>query len=648
MVERGHAGPAARSAWLSPFSRWLGLGILLALIVHYLCLPGRPLETFEFRATDLRFQVGRPRPLSHDVVIVGIDDKSVSSPELGRWPWRRQWHARLIRALMRDRPRAIGFDVLFPEASDVASDDRELAAATAESGCVVYAAFVASVPAGSRGGQAGGRLTVRPGIVLGHGKLPRVSSVTPPVPSVSAAAAGMGLAAFLPDRDGVTRRLFLLFRDTDTGSFDPVFPLAVAAKAQGWDYGRMRFDLRRVASLAPGYTVPLGPDGAACLDFGGPSRRMPCYSFINVIRGQVPRGTFSGKVVLVGMMAAGLRDFYPTPTHRGSFGVEINAQAVDNLLHGTFLRPVSAATSAALTVLLGLLGVAAATSLRPIPGLGLVLLSAVACETASVGLFRRSGVVLPAVAPLLALAGAYAPIAVFRLRTEEAGRRRLREEFRRYVPPQVVARLDAGELQQRFAGSLRPVTALFADIRGFTSLSVRSDPRRMVELLNEYLQAMTELAFDLEATMDNIMGDGVFITFNVTEDQADHADRAAHLAVNMLSRLAQLNRDWLARGVVTEPLRIGIGLSTGEALVGHIGSDIRMQYTAVGQSVNLAARLEQLNKELGTTILATGEFVAALGPGFRVQEHGGMAVPGHPGPVRVYEILGRATGLSAD
>jgi len=647
-VEGSYAGPTARSAWLSPFSRWFGLGVLLALIAHCLCLPGKPLETFEYRAADLRFRVGPPRPLSEDVVIVGVDDKSVSSPELGRWPWRRQWHARLVRALMRDRPRAIGFDVLFTEASSAASDDRELAEATAESGCVVYAAYVASAPAGSRGNPVGPRWTVRPGIVLRHDRLPRVSGVTPPVPSVSAAAAGKGIAAFLPDRDGVTRRLFLLFRDVDTGGFDPVFPLAVAVQAQGWDYGHMRFDLRRAASLAPGHTVPLGPDGAACLDFGGPSRQMPCYSFVDVIRGHVPAGAFSGKVVLVGMMAAGLRDFYPTPTHRGAYGVEINAQAVDNLLHSTFLRPVSSATSAALTVMLGLLGVAAATSLRPVPGLGLVLFSAVACEAVSVWLFRRSGVVLPAVAPLLALAGAYAPIAVFRLRTEEAGRRRLREEFRRYVPPQVVARLDAGELQQRFAGSLRPVTALFADIRGFTSLSARSDPRRMVELLNEYLQAMTELAFDLEATMDNIMGDGVFITFNVMEDQADHVDRAAHLAVNMVSRLEQLNRDWLARGVVTEPLRIGIGLSTGEALVGHIGSDIRVQYTAVSQSVNLAARLEQLNKQLGTTILATGEFVAALGPGFRVQEHGGMAVPGHPDPVGVHEILGRATGLRTD
>ena len=648
-MESGGDRNARDSSGTRRLLKCLGLGMVVGLVCGVVCLPGWPLHPLELKSLDARFQYRDALPAPGDVVIVAIDDQSIRDPRLGRWPWDRAWHARLIRKLAAEKPRVIAFDVVFAEPSRAGgTDDQELARATAEAGCVVHAAYAGQKLTGKSEQAVAARFQVEPGIVIHQDAAPQLTSVVPPLAEIAGAAAGTGVIAGRQDRDGTLRRAFFLVRDAKTGTFFPTFELAVAAKGMGWDYGKMRFDLARQAELAPGRRIPLDEQGMALVNFLGPTGTVAQYPVIDVLDGRYSPGTFRDKIVLVGLTAPGLQqDFFPVPCGGGMFGLEIHAQTLENILHGTFLRQSDLSTTLGLAVLMALVGAMAVGLARPVVGFGALALSLVVYDALAVRSFAQAGVVWPMLGPNLSAVLAFMPIAVFRLATEETARRRLRNEFGRYAPPQMVARLDAGEMQARSAGTIRPVTALFADVRGFTAWSASVSPHDVVSVLNTYFEGMTQLAFDVGGTVDNIVGDEIFITFNVLEDQPDHVARAANLAINMIQALEDLNRRWLATHTLPEPMRIGIGINAGEALVGNLGSHIRTQYTVLGQVVNLASRLQALNKELGTTILTTKDVADAVAATIQTRCLGMQNIRGHPVPVEVHEIIGRSGPQSA-
>jgi adenylate cyclase len=458
---------------------------------------------------------------------------------------------------------------------------------------------------------------------------------------VAEAAAGIGVIAARPDPGGTLRRACFLVRESAGGGFYPTLEVAAAARAQGWSPSAMRFDLATEARLAPGRVTLLDGHGSALVNFTGPAGTIRQISFVDALDGRFTPGSLTGKVVLVGLTAPGLHDYFPVPYSGGMFGVEVHAQILENLLEGSFLTEVSRATALGLAILLSVLGAVAARLVRPVVGFALLLLALVVYGALALRAFEADRTVWPLLGPSLGLLAAYLPTAAQRLATEEGVRRRLRREFGRYAPQQVVAGLEAGEMQARSAGAVRTVTALFADVRGFTAWMGTADPRDVVSVLNTYFGRMTELAFDLEGTVDNLVGDEIFITFNALQDQPDHMARAAHLAVNMVHELETLNRGWLESRTLDQPLRIGVGLSSGEAVVGNLGSHIRSQYTALGSVVNLASRLQGLNKELGTTILATSTIAEAVASEIECRPLGEQNVRGHPVPVEVYELIDR-------
>jgi adenylate cyclase len=504
--------------------------------------------------------------------------------------------------------------------------------------------FLAMHPAEMAGKAAdeatAARFAVQPGIVAAQGYLPQFAGLVPPLPQFAKVAAGGGVIAGLPDGDGVLRRLYLLTRETKSGVMYPNLLLSLAAADMGWDYAKMRLNLAVSGQLSPQAAVPL-QRGGAMINYLGPADTVQKISYIDVLDGRFPAGMFRDKIVLVGFTAPGLLDQYPTPVSTSTAGVEIQAQMLENLLQSLFLKTSGFANHLGVALILALIAAIAASSTRPILGLGTVLLMLGGYNVASLNAYSEAAVVWPGLAPNLAAILAFAGIAVFRLATEEAGRKRLREEFGRYAPPQVVARLDNGEMKVRAAGVKRPVTSLFADVRGFTGWSATADPHDVISVLNTYYESMTQLAFDVEGTVDNIVGDEIFVTFNAIEDQPDHRERAVDLALNMIAALEGLNERWVHQGTLPAPMRIGIGINSGEALVGSLGSRVRTQYTVLGQSVNLAARLQALNKELGTTILATREVADTVAQRVQLREHGMKEIRGHPVPVEVIEIVGR-------
>lgn len=622
--------------------RWLGLGAALGVTVAVLCLPGMPLYAYELKTLDSRFRYRSEVSPPHNVVIVAIDERSINDPRLGRWPWSRQAHAQLLGRLKTLRPRAIAFDVIFSEPSTIAEDAAFVAACKA-CGNVYFGLHEGQLRTQVRGAGTPEMFAVEPGLLAHRDRLSHVEAMVAPQAALARAAAGGGAIVGCPDADGIVRRSLLFVQEkTGKGAFlYPTLILELAVRAQGDAYDDVQADLARELSLSGGRRVPLDSLGRVLTNFIGPAGTVPAISYVDVLDGRVKASDFEGKIVFVGFTAEGLLDQHATPVGPKMTGVEVQAQALDSLLAGHHLKVPTIADQFGLTVGLALIAVSAGIFLRPVLGLAVVALMMGWYAISGLNAFSHSGAVWPGLSPNLAMVFAFGLVAVSRLVTEEAARKRLKDEFGRYAPPQVVAKLDAGQMKARGAGVKRNVSAVFADIRGFTAWSATADPHDVIGVLNTYFEAVTQLAFDLEGTVDNIVGDEIFVTFNAIQDQPDHPQRAVDLAINMIAALDGLNELWVKRQVLPQPMRIGIGLNSGEALIGNLGSHIRTQYTVLGQTVNLASRLQALNKELGTTILATREVVSKLGPEIEVRSRGMQDVRGHPEPIEVFEIVGR-------
>ena len=625
------------------------MAVAIAIVCSLLCRPGGPLYSYELKTLDSRFYYRAEVHSPERVAIIAIDDRSLADPELGRWPWDRRVHARLLQNLQADKPKAIAFDVIFAEPSKNPADDAALAAACRASGNVILGLYPGQLRSRAAGAGNPEAFAVAPALVAHRPLLPTAGAMVAPQASLGQAAAGAGALVGVPDPDGIMRRGVLLVQEmARTGvRLYPTLLLKLTSFAQGLPIENMQMDLSRAAQLGPGRQVPLDSQGRFLINFIGPPGTVKAVSYLDVLQGRFSRGTFKDKVVIVGFTAEGLLDQHPTPMGPKMPGVEVLAQGLESLLQERLLKPTQPSDALGLVLVVAVLAALAGAFLRPAMGLFVVALLLAGYNVLGLKAFSQSGVVWPGLAPNLAMVLTFGVIAVFRLCTEEAARKRLRDEFGRYAPPQVVAKLDTGEMKVRAAGVKRPVTALFADVRGFTAWSATADPHDVIAVLNTYFESVTQLAFDVEGTIDNIVGDEIFVTFNAIQDQTDHVQRSVDLAINMIAALDGLNERWVSSGTLPGPMRIGIGLNTGEALVGSLGSHIRTQYTVLGQAINLAARLQGYNKELGTTILCTKEVADQVSDQIETRSHGMHEIRGHPVPIEVFEIVGRKTGAAA-
>jgi len=628
---------------------WLAMAVVLAVVCALLCRPGWPLYGYELKTLDSRFHYRAETLTPERVAIIAIDDRSINDTRLGRWPWDRHWHGELLKRLQADRPRAVFFDVIFADASKNPADDAALASAFKAAGNVYLGLYPGQLRSRAAGAGNPEAFAVQPGLLVHRALLPYAGAMVAPRAVLGQVAAGGAAIVGAADEDGVVRHGLLFVQEkARAGEFlYPTLLLKLASAALNLPLENMQFDLSREAQLGPGAKVPLDSQGRLVINYIGPPGTIKAMSFVDVLDGRFSPGTFKDKVVLVGFTAEGLLDVHPTPMGPKMAGVELQAQALESLLQERTLKPTQPSDAMGLTIVAAVVAALIGLFLRPWLGLFAGALLLAAYNVMSLKVFSQSGTVWPGLAPNLAVLLTFGTIAVFRVMTEEAARKRLRDEFGRYAPPQVVAKLEVGEMKVRAAGVKRPVTALFADVRGFTAWSASADPHDVISVLNTYYESMTQLAFDVEGTVDNIVGDEIFVTFNAIQDQADHVQRSVDLAINMIAALDGLNERWLASGTLPNELRIGVGLNTGEALVGSLGSHIRTQYTVLGQSINLAARLQGYNKELGTTILCTKEVAEQVSDQIEVRSHGMHEIRGHPVPIEVFEIVGRKTGTTA-
>ena len=372
------------------------------------------------------------------------------------------------------------------------------------------------------------------------------------------------------------------------------------------------------------------------IPFVGPPHSFRTVSFSDVLNGTIPPQTFNDKTVLVGATAPDLHDAYLTPTSEGALmpGVEIHANAIQAMREGRVLSELKPTHIAILLFLFALLlGACSLMRLRYhlISAIGILVGYLVVALAVS-----STGLLLPILPPIAVIVGATVVDVAIRYFAEKRERAWIHRAFAHYLAPQVIEKLVRGETKLELGGVKKQLTILFSDIRGFTSLSEKMKPEELVPFLNEYLTAMTDVVLETEGVVDKYIGDAIMAFWGAPLPQSDHANRAARTAIEMKRRLRELQETWRAQG--KPDIAIGIGVNTGEVIVGNMGSKQRFDYTVMGDDVNLASRLEGLTKHYGVTILISEATRNLLDDSVRVRPIDLVAVKGKKDAVRVFEI----------
>ena len=587
-----------------------------------------------------QYQRWKPRPydFSQPVRIVDIDDESIHL--IGRWPWSRRKMADIVEALVKAKVAAIGFDYLFSEKDMAAGDVAKCAAGGGRSansasrceervdGDVAFAQAIQGRPVvlgtvltpTHNGSQAS--LTTKAGFsFVGDPPTSLVTSfngVLAPIPELAEASEGLGFLNWLPDNDGVVRRVPLLL--AVNGQIQPSLALETLRVAQGATgyivksttaYGSTAGKSQVINSIKDGdLIIPVQADGQLRVWFAksDPRRSIPAWK---VLQPDPDLSDLAGKIVLVGASAALLSDIKATPLNPSTPGVEAHAQLIEQILTGVTLeRPDWAPGAELLTGAAMSLIVAALLPFVPIYATAAVGgIAAAAMAFVSWNAFSHQGVLIDPLYPSVAagfvfLAGVGQLYGQKRQQVSE-----IRSAFGRYVSPAVVARLAEHPEQLQLGGEKRDLTIMFCDIRSFTTLSEGFTAVELSTFLNAYLSPMTDIILDEEGTVDKYMGDAIMAFWNAPLDDAAHGIHAVRAALEMRETLARLNQEWRAEaekaGRPFKPVKFGIGLNTGECSVGNMGSEQRFDYSALGDEVNIASRLEGSSKQFGVDIVAS-------------------------------------------
>ena len=464
--------------------------------------------------------------------------------------------------------------------------------------------------------------------------------------AVAAEKGGTGFFTVTTDPDSVVRRVPLALpygRDPDRGNWDLYASIDVQALriflGLSTQETVLNFGDGGVASIEFGPDLIVKPDDLSRLlvNYHGPSKTYPYISFADVTQHKFQAGAFKDKIVLVGATATGMSDMRATPFGSLDYpGVEIHANVIDNILNRQFLMRHGPQAISDLSAIL-FFGLPFGILLALVPPRWLV--ASIAVLAGFMGLVYWAflhgwwlNLIVPSVT-ILANAGF---VALYRVLFEEGEKRKVRGAFGQYVSPEVIRRLL--EEPESVKPKKTSITVLFSDIRGFTTLSESLDAQEMADLLNGYLTEMTQIVFRHRGTLDKYIGDAVMAFWGAPFAEAGHADRCCETALAMLARLAELQEEWRAQG---KPLlEIGVGINTGTASVGNMGSVLRYGYTAIGDAVNLASRLEGLNKEYGSRILISeSTYITLQSERFTLRELDLIRVKGKLLPVTIYEVL---------
>ena len=641
--------------------------LLFALVPLRLADP-RPLQELRTRTFDF-FQVLRPRPQEiRPVVIVDIDEASLKA--IGQWPWPRTTIADLVTQITQLGAVAIGFDIIFPEPDRMSpaiaersfrgidaetrakldslpSNDEALAEAIRHSRVVIGQAGAAAPELKTAADAA-----LQTGFAV-RGPDPRQYLVTfagllRNVPVIEQAAAGRGLFSIDPESDGIIRRVPVIM--TAQGNLVPSLSMEMLRVVTGSSAILVRVDQAGVQSVAvPGLKVPTDRNGQFWVHFNhhDPERYV---SAKDVLQGNVPPERLAGKLVLIGTSAIGLLDLKTTPLDAAIPGVEVHAQILESVLSKSSLVNPNYAIGAelALAVLFGLAIIVAAPML---PASIVIVLGG--CLIAgliglSLYLFVEHNLLIDFTYPLISSWLIYLVLTFVNYFREQKQRRQIRSAFGYYLSPHMVEQLARSPEKLVLGGEERRMTILFSDVRGFTTISehYKDDPQGLTRLMNRFLTPLTNAIIERKGTIDKYIGDAIMAFWNAPVDDEEQEANACEAALEMLMRAETLNgelkREAETNGGVYMPLRIGIGLNTGPCVVGNMGSDFRFNYSVLGDTVNLASRLEGRTKDYRIPVVIGSRTAEGAKRKFAVMEIDLIMVKGKKQPEAMFTVLGRS------
>jgi len=665
----------------------ISLTIYSTVLVMILFVMGTPiLDLIELKAYDLRFLSRGVMEGPTAVVIATIDEKSVDME--GRWPWPRSKIAQLVDALSRSGAKVIAFDIGFFEPDEntrldlieqfekkmaaqqirdrgladfiaesriAADNDQTLARAIRGSSAVVILGYFFHMSQKTlnyriTSEEIDRRLkcigpSTYPIIIYQDretGMEPFIKAYAPEVniDVLSDATTSAGHFNMLPDRDGVVRWIPLT-----VACCNHIFPpLSIQSAWHYLDQPQMsvKVPIFGVEGIQMGDRfIPTDENGQILINFMGPPRTVPHYSVTDILRGKMDKDVFRDKVVLVGSTAIGLHDLQTTPFGPLFPGVEIHATIIENILKQTFItRPKWTRIYDLLAILvLGILAGIGVSRLNAVRGVLFVSALFILHIVIVQWLFVDFGIWLNLVYPLLALVVIYIAITVFKYFTEERERKKIKGAFSHYVSDTVINEMLQDPEKLKLGGEERVVTVLFSDLAGFTTISERTRPRELVSLLNDYFTEMTEQIFAYKGTLAQYVGDEVMAIFGAPVEHAEHAKQACNTALAMRESQEMLRRNWAEMGKPLLSARTGV--NSGPMLVGNLGSIYRFSYSVLGDNVNLASRLEGINKIYGTEVII-GENTANLVDGsFILRELDRVRVKGKDKAIAIYELIAR-------
>jgi adenylate cyclase len=655
-----------RSAHALSSRRSIGLSLLVVLLAIRVWDP-RPLEELRLRSFDF-FQTTSPRDSAvRPVVIVDIDESSLSA--FGQWPWPRTILADLLTRLYEWQAAAIAFDVIFPEPDRSSlneavkhfrdlDDDTRGRLLHLPSNDEVFAQAI------GRGnvvlGQAGinafhPRSLEKPPetafATVGPDPSPYLIAfpyILRNLPKLEQAAVGHGLISIRTERDGMVRRVPIVMQAED--KIVPALTLDLLRVATGSSTIMIRTDESGIQSVAvPGLELPTDRNGRIWVYFG-PHDKARFVSAKDVVEGNVAPERFAGKLVLVGTSAIGLLDVKTTPVLSAMPGVEVHAQLLEAALTNSLL--VAPSYAIVVEMIGALIGGGVLALLAPAASVLMLFASAALAAAAFVAaswiLFSRYQMLFDATFPLIATLSVYMSMVLMGYFREQLDRRRIRSAFAQYLSPTLVEQLANSPQRLVLGGEERVITVLFSDVRGFTTIAetYKDNPHGLTTLMNRFLTPLTNAIMARNGTIDKYMGDAVMAFWNAPLDDPAHESDACHAALDMLERVDALNqereREASTSGTRFVPIKIGIGINTGRCTVGNMGSDLRFQYTVMGDSVNLASRLEGQTKAYGLPILIGSSTAAAVAEQFALLEIDSIRVKGKTEAEVIYAIVGRA------
>ena len=655
--------------------RWFGRKFGYSRLVCLVLLVGiaalriadfAPIEELRVRVFDF-YQRFEPRvKTARPVTIVDIDEPSLR--KFGQWPWPRTQLADMVINLANLGAVAIAFDVVFSEPDrlnpDVAaktmryldeltrsklrelpSNDQVLADAIRRARVVLGETGLDTVVS-----SIDKDLPFTGFATLGEGARPHFfefPGLLRNVPVLEKVAAGRGLLTIVPERDGIIRRVPMIL--LAQGHEMPSLSLEMLRVITGTSTILTKYDRNGVKSVAVrGLDIPTDKNGEFWVHF---ARRDPSIyvSATSVLDNSVPVEKIKGKLVLIGTSAVALNDIKTTPVSAAMPGVEVHAQVLEAALtHAVLAQPNYAIGVELLgAFVLGLLVIIFTPNLGPVTLVGVGALFASVLIGTSWYFYKEERLLIDFTYPLLSTTAIYLTLIFASFVREQAQRRQIRSAFGQYISPALVEQLAQSPEKLKLGGEEREMTIMFSDVRGFTSISesYKANPQGLTALMNRFLTPLTDAILARKGTIDKYMGDAIMAFWNAPLDDNEHQVNACNAALDMLAKIDALNKERELEaqngGHVYIPINVGVGLNTGVCVVGNMGSNLRFDYSVLGDSVNLASRLEGQSKEYGFPIIAGSKTALAAKDKFAILELDFIMVKGKKEPEVIYAIAGR-------